>query len=172
MKLSGERGFTLIELLVVIAVIGILAAVILASLNNARMKARDTKRKADIQQLTTAIYAYYADNGRFPTSGGATMPNNGWSNSNDASWSGNFQTAIAPYMSTLPKDPSQTNDPGIWAASGSAYSYVTCGASYMLVYRLEIASGPDTSVNYCGSSYSYGGGGSNTNVKTTGPRSL
>ncbi|MBY0328705.1 prepilin-type N-terminal cleavage/methylation domain-containing protein [Patescibacteria group bacterium] len=167
-----NKGFTLIELLVVIAIIGVLASVILASLNSAREKARDAKRRADMQQLTTAIYAYYADKGIFPTSGGATMPNAGWSNSNDASWSGSFYTAIQPYIATLPRDPSQNNDPDIWGANGYAYSYVSCSRSFMLVYQLEVASGPDLGSNYCGTAYKYGGAGANTKIKTIGPQVL
>lgn len=58
-KSSKILGFTLIELLVVISIIGLLASIILASLNTARAKARDARRMNDAQQITTAIQMYY-----------------------------------------------------------------------------------------------------------------
>lgn len=53
------RGFTLIELLVVIAIIGVLASIVLASLNNARRKSRDARRITDIKQIQLALELYF-----------------------------------------------------------------------------------------------------------------
>lgn len=54
-----KKGFTLIELLVVIAIIGILASVVLASLNTARGKGADSAIKADLSGVRATAEVVY-----------------------------------------------------------------------------------------------------------------
>ena len=60
-KSRGSRGFTLIELLVVIAIIGLLASVILASLNSARGKGADAAIKSQLKDLQSQAEIVYDD---------------------------------------------------------------------------------------------------------------
>ena len=85
------KGFTLIELLVVIAIIGILASIVLVSLNSARNKGKDARIISDVQQVRTALESGYNGSG-YPdlkangtagstVVGNATCTTNGWTNS-------------------------------------------------------------------------------------------
>lgn len=61
--MNTKRGFTLIELLVVIAIIGILSAVVLASLNTARSKGQDAAIQSDLTTIQTQAEIYYGGTG-------------------------------------------------------------------------------------------------------------
>ncbi len=62
-KLGHARGFTLIELLVVIAIIGILASVVLASLNAARDKGSDASAQGSMSSIRAAAEIEFDDAG-------------------------------------------------------------------------------------------------------------
>ncbi len=62
-----NKGFTLIELLVVIAIIGILAAIVLASLNSARSKGGDAAVRSNLANIRGQAALYYDTNTTFGT---------------------------------------------------------------------------------------------------------
>lgn len=176
----NRKGFTLIELLVVIAIIGLLSAVVLASLSTARSKARDSKRIAEIKQLMLALEMYNNEVGHFPnsTNCGATRPNTSWCNSieslnSNGSWirDGVKQDVLATYIKKEPTDPIAPEIvPASMRTVGGYYYYASTGDAsafgmYLLVFTLENpipGLGKDGIVSCIGTKFNYGAGDDKT----------
>ena len=128
---SRKDGFTLIELLVVISIIGMLSSIVLASLNTARAKSRDSKRMSDLRQMQLALEQYYDDNRVYPTTGG------NWHGGASGCYGGygygssGFIPSIVPkYMPQLPADPK--------SSGSSCYLYRSDGSNYMVLVHHTI----------------------------------
>ena len=132
----SASGFTLIELLVVIAIIGLLSAIVLASLNTARQKGNDAKRESDLGSISTALELYYSDNGHYPVGSCISSP---WWNC----WGSAGEPRLLPAndIAAMPQDPS-FNDDGQACAAGDQGSrlygyYSDTGQRYVLATYLE-----------------------------------
>lgn len=122
-SIRKTRGFTLIELLVVISIISILVAVGIVSYRRTNLLSRDSRRKADIQQIRQALETYRSENGVYP----------------DTTW----KDDITPdYISEIPTDP-----------KGGSYVYEPGGApitTYTICAYLELESGTASCSGTCG----------------------
>jgi type II secretion system protein G len=76
---AKNKGFTLIELLVVVAVLGLLASIILFSIDTIKAKSRDSRRALDIKSIQESLSMYYNNNYVYPDSGGGVIEINGTS---------------------------------------------------------------------------------------------
>ncbi len=143
-----RKGFTLIELLVVISIIGLLSSIVLASVNQARIKARNAIRKSDLVQLRNALELYYSTYGSYPsTLSGTTYvwntsdptephinPTGNVRSPSGGDWIPGVVTAKA--IGSLPKDPLGGAGPNNAAGCQTwkrAYLYMSDGKNYKLL---------------------------------------
>jgi len=111
MNRNSKRSFTLLEILVVIGIIMILVGLVTTSYSTTQKKARDSKRKSDVEQIQKALEQYYSICGyQYPL----------------LISSGIVCTTLAPtvaIMPTVPTDPKTT--PYIFTPGGGT-TYTVC----------------------------------------------
>jgi prepilin-type N-terminal cleavage/methylation domain-containing protein len=145
----AETGFTLIEILLVVAIIAIMTALVMANLNDARKKARDTARKADLGNIAKALESYKILNGDYPTTAG-------WVYGKSCQWISGLSSY---FPNCMPVDPLNTGSTP-WGSPGAnnggyvyAYFYRPSiypnAKSYDLVAKLEVATDAYRCENQC-----------------------
>lgn len=137
-KTNLKKGFSLIELMIVVAVMAILSTVGFFAYNNFQKTARDSKRKADLKTVGTALQAYYSDNGNYPVPNSATA--DGHEDANDVGGSSNLALALATYGGKVPLAPVVSSMTGENVQYQYAYDFDSAsskGKTYALCAQLE-----------------------------------
>ncbi|MBI2476436.1 MAG: prepilin-type N-terminal cleavage/methylation domain-containing protein [Candidatus Taylorbacteria bacterium] len=131
---KSSSGFTLIELFVVISIIGLLSSIVLASINSARVKARNARRMSDLIQVRNALQLYYEDHESYPSTveGGFTKwRSECWAHVPSLPSDQVIPGLVPTYMSQFPSDPLM-NKPAVenincylYSSNGTGYTFRT-----------------------------------------------
>ena len=140
-----KNGFTLIELLVAMTIMALLMSLALVAYQGAKKSARDGRRKADLEQIRSALEIYRTDCKTYPSS---------------LSWGGQLKgddsssacSSSNVYLDQIPSDP----------GSCSYYYSRSSSNSYTLCASLETGGNLVSGCGSCGS-------GCTCNYKVTNP---
>jgi len=135
-------GFTLIELLIVIALLGFLSITGLSLFQGSQKRARDSRRKTDLWQVTKALEMYANDYGYPKSTVGGVESGKiiGCGGGSTACEWGSTWSRETVYMQKLPKDPGAVS-----------YCYQVVSNGYKLFAKLEDADDADVTSGTCNS---------------------
>ena len=131
-----KRGFTMIEILVAVTIMAVLAAIGFTAYGKINKRSRDSKRKADIEQIRSALEMYRSDYGYYPNTGSGV-----WTDASNLS-----TPLVSTYMPAIPADPkdaTQTYRYKATDASGGSY-YGYCASALLESEDSSDSCTPDT----------------------------
>lgn len=140
-NLASQQGFTLIEMLIVVAIVGLLSATIMVGLAQSRAKARDTKRKEDLSQMSKAVELYYTSKSiGYPNTSGSWWGVTSCGGTHGVSGATGYIPNLAPeFVGYLPTDPRPS------AETCSGYAYRSDGINYKIISNsVNGTGGPET----------------------------
>ena len=146
-------GFTLIELLVVVAIIGVLASIILASLNSARNKGADSAIKANLANMRPQAELIYSVSGCY----GDGTPITDTTCVAFAEATCTFATADTLFANGVISGQIQSATNASGAAANGVCSSEASGSAWAAAVSLKNISGTAWCVDSTGASKSYTG---------------
>ena len=125
-----RRAFTLIELLVVIAIIGVLVALLLPAVQQAREAARRSQCKNNMKQMGLAMHNYHDAYNRFPIGAGF-----------GAQIGQNWRASILPFLDQAPLYNQLNFTGGSWTSPYAGSNIVLRGTK-VVVYNCPSSTAP------------------------------
>lgn len=132
MRLIRKKGLTIIELLVVFGLLAALTLAAFIAVPTQLKKARDARRKSDLDRIKIALYDYYFDNDCFPSPD--EIPECG----------GSFGSNGMAYLNNFPCDPFGT--PYVYAVRKGGGE---CKQWFRIFANLEIITDPIIDKIHC-----------------------
>ncbi|MGE5392920.1 MAG: type II secretion system protein [Candidatus Saccharibacteria bacterium] len=137
-KKTKFLGFTLIELLVVVAIIGMLSSTIMAGVGRARMKARDSKRLSDMDQIRKGMDLYLSQSSGYPDT---------------AAWTAGNVTCSGNQILRVPHDPGGMTDYTYAVDNSSGGTVGNCGDTVYPRYYVRFQTELPTTLGAAGTYY-------------------
>lgn len=121
---KNKKGFSLTELMVATSIVGTMATMTAAQMNDVIASARDAQRKANVKQVYTALNLYSLDNYQYPICDHSEASSDCWNIVTEA-----LEAGQNMYMPEVPVDPLNEDN--------YVFKYWSDGNTFRIEYETE-----------------------------------